>query len=220
MATFSELRDSVYALTNRPDLVQETIIGLRKSLFKYHQADSWKQDLAIQIIDFSLEVPYEPNRWNIPLSDFSRHRRGKDLRIPPEINISDYPPNGNALFYPPYNQVPSSHTFKFLTVDNIFDAYNCEKPCYWFIAGQSLYIKASFEPTKLSYIYYQWPVFASTEAANNITSWIADQYPDAVVEEAAAAVFKAIGKDDEHQIYRALFAENIQLLRGTDVGES
>lgn len=222
MATFSELQDGVYTITNRPDLVNETTVALRKALFKLHMADLWKQDIASASIDFSLLTPIEPNvpRWLIPISTFVRHRRPKNLRIPPQNLPWSWPQSGNALFNPPYNQLPVSGSFEYLTEDNIFDSYNIEKPNYFYLAGSSLYIKAAWKPQTLDYFYYQYPLFSSSDDPDNITSWIADQFQDAVIEEAAGAVFKAIGKDDEAALYRNLFGENLQLLKQADIGEN
>lgn len=220
MASFSELRDTVYTITNRPDLVNETTLALRKALFKFHSADSWKQDLNMVVLTMASHTPLEQWRWNIPLSTFPRHRRPKNLRIPPQDFRVGMPSSGNALFYPPFNQLSTHGGFQFLTEDNIFDSYLLEKSNYFYMAGASIYIKASWEPLKLEYWYYQNPLFSSTEDPNNISSWIADQFPDYICEEASSAVFKAIGKDDEVSRYREIFAENLQLLRMSDVGES
>jgi hypothetical protein len=70
----------------------------------------------------------------------------------------------------------------------------------------------------LDFGYYQYPELPA-QSSGEITSWIADQYPDCIIEEAAGTVFKMIGKDDEHNRYQVLFQENITILRTTDVGE-
>lgn len=220
MATFSVLRDGVYTLTNRPDLVSETTAALRKALVKFHTANTWKQDItrvSLDLLDFP-EV--DTFRWQVPLSEFPNHRRPKALRLPPQRLPGQWPTSGNALFRHPFNWIPIAGTFEHITVDNIFDSYNIEKPNYFYVAGDSLYIKGTFSHDALDYFYYRYPTFSSTEAVDNITSWIADQFPDAIIEEAASAVFKAIGKDDEASTHRMLFAENMQLLTMTDTGEN
>ena len=60
-----------------------------------------------------------------------------------------------------------------------------------------LVLKAHIELTEVQLTYYEFPEVASATYA----SWIANRYPDLVVERAAAEVFKAIGKDDEAAKY-------------------
>ena len=102
--------------------------------------------------------------------------------------------------------------------DNIFNLYGSEFQNYFFISGSSITIKAIAGFDYLNFQYYQYPLVPPV-STDPITSWICDQYPDAVIEEAAGTVFKMIGKDDEYSRYQTLFAENIMILRGTDVGE-
>ena len=54
MATLATLADDVYVLTNRPDLVSETRVALRKAIMKLHSADTFKRDLVTQRLQMAL----------------------------------------------------------------------------------------------------------------------------------------------------------------------
>jgi hypothetical protein len=48
-------------------------------------------------------------------------------------------------------------------------------------------------------------------------SWIAKDHPYAIVFDAAATVFKAVGKDDEASAYRTMIPEQIAMLRASGI---
>jgi hypothetical protein len=200
MATLDSLADDVYVLTNRPDLTRETKVALRKAIFKFHSADTFKRDLAVQRIQLSQYPKLSPDqhRWSIDLTEFPRFRRPKFLKSPMEqLRVVE---------------------FEELAPDNLFDSYGYENLNYFIIIGSTITIKSISEHQYLDFGYYQYPNLP-TLPTDPITSWIADQYPDCLIEEAAGTVFKMIGKDDEYSRYQVLFQENIAILRGTDVGE-
>lgn len=200
MATVSSLADDVYVLTNRPDLVSETRVAIRKAIFKFHSADTFKRDLHSTRISMDQHQQFGPEdfRWSIPLSEFERFRRPKYLRTPVEL--------------PPVTE------FIEVSADNLFDSYRYEHLNYFYLAGSSLTVRAAWGISHLDLWYYQYPEIPSS-STDPIKSWICDEYPDAIIEEAAGTVFKMIGKDDEFNRYQTLFAENIAILRATDVGE-
>ena len=82
----------------------------------------------------------------------------------------------------------------------------------------SMQVKLSWAMDYLDVWYYMWPQIPS-DPEDTIQSWICDQFPDAVVDEACADVFKMIGKDDESALYRQLFNENLAMLKTSAVGE-
>lgn len=216
MTTYAELVDSVVAITNRPSLVNEMRVAIRKSIFKFHQADTFKRDLNIVTINMSL-YPDLNFRWDIDVSNgdtFPRYRKYSFLRVPP----SSYPTQAESrpLDYP--WGFPKSPVFTPVSADNIFDDYQVERVNYYYQAGMNLVLHTTFQPQFLELGYYQYPGFVYQDGNVTLTSWIADQYQDAIAEEAAGTIFKMIGKDEEASIYRSLFAENILMVRGTDIG--
>lgn len=224
MATLNSLAEDVYTITNRPDLQSETRVALRKAIFKFHSADTFSRDLAIVRLQMALYTPtvLGQYRWAFDLTDaelFPRFRRLHALNYPPELlNRPSLVPapliDGWAALGPDQRIIP------ILSSDNLFDYYRTEKPQYAYIIGSALNIKLSWLMDYIDLQYYKWPTVPPlSEPTDPITSWICDQFPDTVIEEASATVFKMIGKDDESSLYRNLFQENLAMIKTTAVGE-
>lgn len=218
MATISDLADDVYILTNRPDLVAETKVAIRKAIRKFHGADTFKRDISITRIDMTLQTPLEPNqyRWSLPLDLFTRFRRFKGVNYPVDK-------------MPPINQIPAplfdvqvgyslDKQFHEIAPDNLFDGYGYQRQNYFIVTGNTVTVKSGWYINLLDFAYYQWPEIP-TAVDVELSSWIVREYPDSIIDEAAGTVFKMIGKDDESQRYQALFLENLAILKATDLGE-
>lgn len=219
MATLQTLADDVYTITNRPDLAAETKVAIRKAIRKFHGADTFKRDLLVTQVDLTVLTPLQPNqyRWAIDLSVFNRWRRFKAVGYPP----GQVPPRYSVpapLIDVPYG-VHTSREFTEITPDNLYDGYGYERPNYFMVVGSTVNVKAAWYLDKLQFSYYAWPDIPM-DMNTTIGSWIVNEYPDAVTEEAAGQVFKMIGKDEEFNRFQTLFAENIQILRASDVGEN
>lgn len=219
MATLQTLADDVYVMTNRPDLVQETKVAIRKAIRKFHGAETFKRDLKTVRLDMRTLTPTEPNqyRWDIPLSQFPMWRRFKAVQYP-------------AGLTPPYNQIPAPlrdtplginnvRTFEQITPDNLYDGYGYERYNYFMVIGNNINVKSGWYVDFLEFAYYQWPTIP-TLSTDTIGSWIVNDFPDAVTEEAAGVVFKMIGKDEEFNRFQTLFLENLAILKTTDIGEN
>lgn len=218
MTTLADLAADVYTLTNRPDLVAETKMSLRKAIRKFHGAETWKRDLVTLRLDMTAQTPVDPTqyRWSLDLSMFANLRRFKNVNYPVDKVL-------------PINQIPAPLTdwavgirptkeFEEISPDNLFDRYGYERTNYYFIAGSTLTVRSGWYVDWLDFVYYAWPTIP-TDTATTLTSWIVNEYPDAIIEDAAGAVFKMIGKDDEFNRFQTLFAENLAILKTSTVGE-
>lgn len=220
MTTFTDIRDSVIAHTNRPDLVVEMKVFIRKAVMKFHLFETFKRDLARTQLDMTL-YPSDTFRWEFDLSTslFPRYRKYYSLRVPPQLSPV-YPGTVNFPLQslPGYFGLPVTGVFDPVNPVDILDSYNLEKPNYFFQTGMILTVKGSFQPQALDFWYYQYPLVADLGGnLLNIDSWIASQFPDAIAEEAAAQIFKIIGKDEEFQRFQAFFAENAKMCQETDI---
>lgn len=221
MTTLALLAADVYTITNRPDLTSETRVALRKAIYKCHLADTFSRDLGKTRIQTATLTPVQPNqfRYQLDLTDadlFPRFRRLSSINYPVDL-------------VPPYNQTPAPlvdwaslspdlRNVRIIASDNLFDSYKQERTQYAAILGSTLDIKLSWGMDYIDIYFYQFPG-VPTDIDATITSWIADQYPDAVIEEACASVFKMIGKDDESARYTQLFMENMAMIKAIAVGE-
>lgn len=177
--TLNELIAEVYTITNRPDLVGQTLTAVRSATLKLHQQDYFYKDIFETGVTFSsaaylqqLEYRVLVPRWRalkyIRKTDSAAYQDGKLLDI--------------------------------VVPENIEDSYQINRTDICYVAGEVVQIRSS---TELQYILlgcYRNPDI--TQAGYN--SWIALDHPYAIVFEAASIVFKMIGDTDQFAAYTGL----------------
>lgn len=177
--TLTELRNEVYILTNRPDLVSETLSAVRAATLKLHQLDYFYKDLNETGVAFTA-------------ADYQQHLEYRTIL-----------PRYRALKYLRKTDVAGSDTLGFFDViapENVLDSYNLNKNDIAYVAGHVIQFRSS---TKFQYIIlgcYLHPDI--TEAT--YTSWVAMDHPYAIVFEAAATVFKMIGDTEKFAAHTGL----------------
>ena len=217
MATLNSIADDVYVITNRPDLVVETQVAIRKAIRKFHGAETFNRDLTIKQVDMTVLTPDAPGqyRWTIPLTTFDKFRRFHGVNYPPDrkipLNTTPAPLIDVSSAFNPIRE------FVQVAANNLFDGYGYERSSYFMLVGNTVTVKANWYVDYLNFLFFQWPTIPA-DVTNPIVSWIADEYSDAIVEEASGMIFKMIGKDDEYQRFQGLFAENLAILKATDIG--
>lgn len=193
-ALLTSLVADVYSLTNRPDLVGETLLAVKTAALKAHQLDYFYKDifetgiqfdesLSQQSLDYKTLVP----RW----------RALKYVREYPFDGTTGYP--GNFL--------------ELVTPDDVLDSYciNKENVCY--IAGVTLQIR-----TRAAMQYFLVGCYRYPDVGNDtFDSWIATEQPGAIVYEAAATVFKTIGYDEQFSAYQSMVATQYAELKITNI---
>jgi hypothetical protein len=191
VATLAELQADVITITNRPDLVAETLLAVKKATLKMHQLDFFYKDLketGIQFdpADYTQQIEYR--------TLLTRYRALKYLR----------------------KATDSSTPSDFLTVIHpaeVIDKYAVQREDVCYVAGEIIQIKSS---TSLEYVligYYQHPDIST----DNYSSWIALDHPYAIVAEAAASIFKMIGWDEQATFWKEEVKENIAILRSNNI---
>lgn len=177
MATLSELIADVYTITNRPDLVAETALAVKKATLKAHHSDFFPKDLYetgiqwatpayIQSLDYRTLIP----RW----------RQIKFLR--------KYDNTGSA----------AGDFFTILTPDETLDSYSVAKEDIAYLAGEMYEIRSSTQDQYMLVGCYRHPDIATS----TFSSWIALDHPYAIIYEAAATIFGTIGWNEEAQRLR------------------
>lgn len=190
--TLTELINEVYTITGRPDRVGETLSAVKSATLKAHQCDYFYKDIFETGVAFTSAayVQQLDYRSVIPL-----WRANKYLRI--YDNSSGTPGVFLNLIQP----------------ELVLDRYTVEKTNIYYVAGAYINIKMDSLQQYFLYGCYVNPDITAT----GYNSWIAKDHPYAIVLDAAATVFKAIGKDDEAATYRELVAEQIAMLRGSNI---
>lgn len=190
MASLSSLISDVYTLTNRPDLVAETELAVKKATLKMHHVDFFKKDLFetgitwnpvayIQSLEYKVIAP----RWR-KLSYLRKYQDG----------------------------VPGVF-FSQLTPEESLDRYNVQKENICYLAGDMIEIRSDSQDLYMLLGAYLHPDITTT----GYSSWIADEHPYAIVFDAAASIFKAIGQDEKAAYFKQDVIEQIALLRQNQI---
>lgn len=192
MAALTELISEVFIITNRPDLSALTEQAVKAATLKAHHSDFYPKDLAETGISFSSPAFYQ------------------------ELEVKSIIPRFRALKYlrkfdPVSNR--AGKMFEVLTPGELFDAYGCERTDVIYFAGSSYEIKSSTEFQYCLLGHYLHPIITS----EGYSSWVADEHPFAIIYEAARAVFKAIGYDEQEARYERLMLEQLKMLKTTQL---
>jgi hypothetical protein len=198
MTQLADLISAVGVVTSVPHLVPEITAAVKRATIKIHSAETFARDLA----ELSLSSPQLASvsatdfRYQIALSTpITRFRRIAYLRADPTV------------------PAPTVTQYRLIEADSIFDNYNLELSDYFYLAGATLNLRTQAATARVKLGYYQYP--DTTDVS--FYSWIADVYPNIIVDEASAAVFKMIGKDDEETRYRQLSVENYHILQAMNI---
>ncbi len=189
-ASLTNLVNSVYTLTNRPDLVGETLLAVKSATLKAHQSDFYYKDLfetgielgysqAQQIVEYRTLVP----RW-------------RALSYLRKFDASSTP--GVPLQF-----------LKVLTPTDVLDSYSVNKENVCYIAGIELHIRCSEAQQYFLLGCYVHPVITDS----GYSSWIADESPATIFYEAAATIFKTTGFDEQASAYKNMVQEQYAELK-------
>mgnify|MGYP000314222821 FL=1 len=190
----SELQSEVLSLVNRPELLNTTILAAIKSAtLKLHQMDFFAKDLFETVFTF-------PSAEFLQTLDYATNiPRWRALKYVVRVD-----PTSGEPIYP---------ALKVLTPEELIDSYNIPKVNVVYQAGSNLQIKCNAEIQTFALGCYLSPDVGTL----TYTSWIAVEYPYAIVFEGAAAVFKSIGFKEEEQSMRLLAGEQQVLIQRNNI---
>lgn len=193
MATFTDLCNDVYTITNRPDLIGETQLAVKAATLKVHQSDFYFRDLFETGITF-------------PTSDFNQQFDPK--AVVPLFRALKY-----LRRYDNSGSGKAAEFFKILTPGELLDSYNNDKTGVAYMAGTSLNIKSA-----TSFQYALLGVYLNPDITQiGFTSWVAVDHPYAIVFEAARLLFKQIGFDEQSSAFERLAAEQLAEVRISNI---
>jgi len=192
--TLTELINNVYILTNRPDLVSQTFLAIQSATLKMHSSDYYYKDISEFPVQFNSSTYFQQIEYKTLIP------RWRALKYIRKLDISTTP-NTPGKF------------FDILTPDNILDSYSIQREDVCYVAGQILQIRSC---TAIEYALMGAYIHPDIVQAT-YSSWIAMEFPFAIIFEAAATVFKMIGKKDEESSNRVLAGEQIIMLKMTNI---
>lgn len=190
--TFTELLTEVYAITNRPDLVDRTKSAIRSATLTAHQSDYFYKDLFETGIVF-------------PTSSFIQ-----------QFDYITLIPQWRSLKYIRATDADGADYMKFFDViqpEAVLDDYGLNRTDVCYAAGTVIQIRSSTEFQYALLGCYLNPVI--TEIGYN--SWIARDTPWAIIYLAAANIFKSIGKQEEWAAANSDANIQMQLLKQSNV---
>lgn len=192
--TLTELINNVYTITNRPDRVAETLQAVLSATLKAHQIDYFYKDIYETGIAF----------------DTSAYTQ--------QINYRALLPQWRALKYlrkyDNVNMVPNGPPLRIVEPMNIFDDYQAQKVDVCYVAG----INVNINSCTMEQYYLLGCYLNPNLTTSGYNSWIALDHPWAIIYEAAAQVFSAIGKDEEFAKYRnVIVPEQIGMLKESNI---
>lgn len=191
MATLAELQADVITLTNRPDLAAETLLAVKAATLKLHQADYFYKDLYETGISFSASAFVQQLDYRVLLPRYRalKYIRKSDSTGTPGIFLG------------------------VLTPSEVLDQYGIAREDICYVAGEVIQIKCS---TALQYAILGAYLNPDLTTAG-YSSWLAFDHPYAIIYEAAVTVFKAIGYDEQATTFSKLAAEQLQLVRISNI---
>lgn len=197
---FSELVNETITLTNRPDFINEIRLHVLKACHKLHTMDFWTRDRRVDVYTFdtsayiqTLSVRGVFPGWRafsfIRIWDAS----GRDWQTQLLTGTGRYP------------------LIEIVDPQQLFDEYYTDKLNVAYMAGDSLSFRFAIPVQQILVGWYKLPILVADDAQFN--SWIAEDYPWAIIDHAAASVFKMIGYDDQSRKMDVNLAEHLQILR-------
>lgn len=190
--TLTELQDEVYAITNRPDLADRTLSAIRASTLKLHQADYFYKDLFESGITFSTSAYLQQIEYR---TLFPRWRALKYIR---KSDVNAYA-GGTIL--------------EVITPEQILDDYKCNRNDVCYVAGETINIRSS---TDLQYIFLGCYLNPNV-TISGYNSWIAKDHPWAIIQTAAAQIFRSTGKQEEWAASTREANEQFALVRESNI---
>lgn len=195
---YSDIYDAVTTLSKRPDLTDETRLAIQKATLKMHGVDFFVNDVVEKVVT----LPSAGFLFAVDKQDnFPRYRAAQYFR--------KYDPAG-------YNELTQQTTgagslfFDYCPPDKMLDSYKQQKVDVWYPAGSVITFRSSTSITQLLAGYYAFP---SVRPITAYSSWIANDFPEAIITEALCDVFRFIGYIDELRRLEKLSLENIQMLQ-------
>lgn len=196
MATsLASLVSEVMLITKRPDLQDRTTAFVKAATLKAHSSDFYYKDLHENAVQFQ-SPEYIQNF--VPTDIFSNFRKAKYVRV----WIGDMKGRPGHFLEP-------------IQIENSLDSYQKIKSDVFYMAGQYLQIRTRTPVLRVLFGAYLHPMVVD-EA---YSSWIANEYPACIVNEAARRIFKSIGQDQQSAEFAQLVAEDYAELKMSNVDD-
>lgn len=190
---FAELVNETLIIVKRPDLNAQIESSVRAATLKAHGKEFFYRD----IVETGIEFTSPDNRIRFePKLLYPRFRK------PAYVRMWIYDANDITNFGRP------GADLKCEQIGNLKDGYGYDKENIYYMAGDLLQLRSNITISHILFGSYQYPDITS----DGFSSWIADEFPEAIYREAARSVFKSIGFDEQATEQANMVKELYQLL--------
>ena len=189
----TELVQAVYTETNRPDLVQETLQAVLEATLSLHTMDSWFKDIIEARVAFD-----DPTLYIQALDTYALPRYRNMAYVRKNDPVLTQWEQTSGILPQQYRWPPGQ--FNFLVrkdISVVLDAYGYELNDIWYKSGNQINMKSS---TPLKYAMVGWYAFPDLQPAT-FNSWIANEFPYAIIYRAAGGLYSKIDQDKAAMMY-------------------
>lgn len=170
--TLDELLAEVYNITNRPDLSTLSTAQVKAATLKAHSLDFFNKDIFEQGGQFEVAAFRQSLDYLTIITNFRKLKYIKRVESATD-DVGKF--------------------FTILSVDEILDSYGVNRNDIAYVAGRSLEIRSSVSFQFFLQGSYVFPLVTTT----GFSSWVAEQYPYAIIFQAASVVLKSIDQVEE-----------------------
>jgi hypothetical protein len=168
MSLYTDIRDGVFAWTNKSFLVSETDFAIKKAIRTAHKAGKFWRDLGVVTVALSADTIQSIDiSANLP-----NFRQIATLR------------SGTSDDIPPYRPVDVSDLFE--------EGMYYKQDVYWGI-GSNINLRASSPPESVIVTYYKYPDLSNLEALDD---WLANDHQDLISLWAAATILAIVNEQE------------------------
>lgn len=190
----TDIQNEVYSITKRPDKVADTLLAIKAAWFKAHTFDLFSRD----IVELGISFP------SLSLEQSFTYK----ALFPLFRAVSYIQPIDGTSFMPVNNPLEQ------ITPNFILDQYNYYKDNVYYEAGSVIQIRTNPGYQYFAIGFYQFPDLTPT---SSIQDWITQDFPYAVIYEAASRIFKQIGYTDQVKAMDDLAAIERNMLLGSSL---
>ena len=193
--TYDEILAEVIELSKRPDKTATEIpSAIRAATLKAHNSDFFYRDLVEVAVEFDLarQIQTFAPKQVVPLYRAAKYVRRWDGDI-----------NGTLGPFLDY-----------INIENSLDGYGYVKDNVFYLAGDNIQIRAYPAIEKILFGCYRYPTITPVESYD---SWVAEEYPYAIVYEAVRKIHQSVGNNEQAAQYGNMIQEEYAALKVSNV---
>lgn len=197
----SAIISAVYTETGRPDLVDETLGKIISTTQALHMVDYYRRDIRSARVGFDyLSYLQQLDKMSLPLFRKMAWIKRSDKNLFDPSNIQQ--PQGGQLppLYPFWASAgDDTKVLKQIDGDDIFNVNGFLKTDVFYQAGDQINMRSSWAFQWAQIGWYARPQLGSTD--DTFVSWIADDYPYAIIYLSAGNLLRSQGMTDDSLQY-------------------